>query len=96
MNIIGDKVKDKCYQLGSDINEFSTITKDQCLKTCQGRMVQGCEFRDMPVKPECIIQTKYVIGATGRQNLGDYKNTCWKFESGRFVIYNRRLLLFTF
>ena len=84
-------MEDKCYQLGSDINEFATMTKDQCLKTCEGRMIQGCEFRDMPIKPECIIHTKYVIGATGLQKLEDYKDTCWKFESGIFVIYDRTL-----
>ena len=60
------------------------MTKDQCLKTCGGRVIQGCEFRDMPAKPECIFHTKYVIEATGFHHPGDEKFTCWKFQNGKF------------
>ena len=80
VNIIGNKVEDRCYPIGKNIDAFATMTRNQCLKTCESRTIQGCEFR-ADNNAECIFHTKYIIGARNEQPK-DGKYTCFRFERG--------------
>ena len=81
INIIGNKVEDKCYPIGSNIDAFATMTRNQCLKTCESRSIQGCEFR-ADKKAECIFHTKYIISSR-LDEPKDEKYTCFRFKRGK-------------
>ena len=80
--ILGNKVEDRCYKIGGKIEEFATMTKEQCLKTCTSRIVTGCEHRDYFGKKECFIHTKYIIDYDANSD-GDAKYTCVRFKQSK-------------
>ena len=88
-NITGNKVIDKCHPPGSELkHEYATFTQDQCLKTCETRMITGCEFRDVS-HAECFLHTKYIIDAQVHR-LPHGTHTCWKFERGINISCNQK------
>ena len=80
--ILGNKVKDRCYKIGGVIEEFATMTKEKCLKTCTTRIVTGCEHRDYFGTKECFIHTKYVMNYDPNLD-GDAVHTCIRFKQGK-------------
>ena len=84
--MLGNKVEDNCYKSGSVIRDPATLTRDQCLTTCESRMIHGCEFNNVSPNPECIFHTKYIVGTKpnvpGALVHVNKDFTCWPFKRG--------------
>ena len=73
------RVHDVCTRKESPRTHYATLTKDDCLQTCQNRDITGCEFwNDAPNRPQCFFHTKYILGAS-LHHAGEF---CWKIKKG--------------
>ena len=75
---LGAKIEDECYQGRSSKIHLPTLNKNQCLDTCETKIITGCEFENILPTPECIFHTKYIFGARLKR-FGDYQSKCWRF-----------------
>ena len=64
MFLLGKRVYDVCdHKLRSNTRtNIATLTKDECLHTCQNRDITGCESRtNRKFNTECFFHTKYIV-----------------------------------
>ena len=77
----GKRIKDLCtteYENNFPSTPFSTLTREECIHTCESKIVTGCEYRSE--KAECLFHTKIVLGA----RYGAWANDrCLKFKLGK-------------
>ena len=80
MFLLGKRVYDVCdHKLRSNTRtNFATLTKDECLHTCQNRDITGCESRtNRKFNTECFFHTKglpeaAVSARSAKSNLRKY------------------------
>lgn len=84
----GDRIKNHCYRNGLPANVFATLSKKECLQTCEDRMITGCEYNS--VTDVCLFHTKYIIKnepVDPPEEPG--LHTCRRVERGNVLVVHR-------